>query len=132
MRDKYHLTKGWILKAESDLADARRTVASEGPFDTACFHSQQAAEKYLKAFLAYHGQPIPHTHDLEELARICSNLDATLGWDELNLEELTDYAVASRYDDEFWPERDVAKNALYRAEIVKRAILQRLPPEARP
>ncbi|MEW6107540.1 MAG: HEPN domain-containing protein, partial [Bacillota bacterium] len=44
-------------------------MASEGPYDTACFHCQQAAEKHLKAFLAYHERPIPHTHDLEELAR---------------------------------------------------------------
>lgn len=30
----------------------RRTVASECPYDTACFHAQQAMEKYLKEFLA--------------------------------------------------------------------------------
>lgn len=32
MKDKIVHTRGWFLKAESDLADARRTVASEGPY----------------------------------------------------------------------------------------------------
>ncbi len=132
MKDKNELAKGWVLKAESDLATARRMLASEGPFDTACFHCQQAIEKFLKAFLAFQGQQIPRTHDLEELARLCSLLDKTLKWDELNLEEVTDYAVAVRYDLEFWPERDVAQETLKKAEKVKEEILLRLPPEARP
>ncbi|MEW6275497.1 MAG: HEPN domain-containing protein [Bacillota bacterium] len=132
MKDKNELAKGWILKAESDLAAARRTLASEGPFDTACFHCQQAIEKFLKAFLAFQEQQIPRTHDLEELARLCSLLDETLNWDELNLEEVTDYAVAVRYDLEFWPEHDVAQETLKKAEKVKEEILLRLPPEAKP
>lgn len=49
MKDNAALAAGWIRKGDSDLADARRTVDSDGPYDTACFHAQQAAEKYLKA-----------------------------------------------------------------------------------
>ena len=60
MRDRQALARGWFLKADSDLADARPTVASEGPYDTACFHAQQAVEKYLKGFLASRGVEIPH------------------------------------------------------------------------
>jgi HEPN domain-containing protein len=59
MKDKNELAKGWVLKAESDLATTRRTLDSEGPFDTACFHCQQAIEKFLKAFLAFQEQQIP-------------------------------------------------------------------------
>jgi HEPN domain-containing protein len=55
MKDKNELAKGWIRKAESDLTSVRRTLASEGPFDTACFHCQQAIEKFFKAFLAFQG-----------------------------------------------------------------------------
>lgn len=47
MKDQRSLADGWFRKGDSDLADARRTLASEGPYDTACFHAQQAAEKYL-------------------------------------------------------------------------------------
>lgn len=76
MADRSSHARGWFLKAESDIAAARRVLDGEGPYDTACFHtqhagfalSQQAAEKYLKGFLALYDEPIPHTHDLEDLA----------------------------------------------------------------
>ena len=67
MKEELEEAQGWFHKAESDLATARRTAASEGPYDTACFHAQQAAEKYLKGFLIACGQGFPHTHDLENL-----------------------------------------------------------------
>jgi len=71
MKCKFDLANGWLKKGDSDLADVRRGLASEGPYDTACFHAQQAVEKYLKSLLAYHGTPIPLTHDVEELQRLC-------------------------------------------------------------
>lgn len=46
-----------------------RVWTSEGPYDTACFHAQQAVEKYLKGVLAWRGLEIPRTHVLEELQR---------------------------------------------------------------
>ena len=52
MPDRFELARGWFLKAESDLITARHMVESDGPYDTACFHAQQAAEKYLKGLLA--------------------------------------------------------------------------------
>jgi hypothetical protein len=33
-----------MQKGESDRLNADRTVQSPGPYDTACFHAQQAAE----------------------------------------------------------------------------------------
>jgi HEPN domain-containing protein len=45
MADRISHARGWLLKAESDLSAARRVLDGEGrPFDTACFHAQQAAE----------------------------------------------------------------------------------------
>ncbi len=53
MKDRSALARGSFRKADIDLADARRTTASEGPYDTTCFHAQQAVEKYLKGVLAW-------------------------------------------------------------------------------
>jgi len=40
----------WLRKAEADLAVAQRLLGDEDPFlNAVTFHSQQAAEKYLKA-----------------------------------------------------------------------------------
>jgi len=52
------LTVEWLRKAEGDCAPAgRETRARRHPnYDAACFHAQQAAEKYLKALLQEHGR----------------------------------------------------------------------------
>ena len=56
----------WIAKAEGDLATAQRELrARRAPnYDAVCFHSQQCAEKYLKAFLISEGIEPPRTHNL--------------------------------------------------------------------
>ena len=70
MRDKFDHARGWFLKAESDLNTAKRMLESAGPYDTACFHAQQVAEKYLKGLLAFMDQPIPRTHNLVRLSNL--------------------------------------------------------------
>jgi len=119
MKHKSDLAQGWLSKGDSDLLNAKRTVASEGPYDTGCFHAQQAAEKYLKAILAIHGMVIPRTHDLEELQLLCTEFVLDAGFSSLTLEELSDYAVSVRYDFEFWPDIKVAADALEIAEAVR-------------
>ncbi|WXG41970.1 MAG: HEPN domain-containing protein [Candidatus Freyarchaeum deiterrae] len=57
MKEKIDLVKFWIKKAENDLITAENllNILPEPPLDIICFHAQQCAEKYLKAFLIYHG-----------------------------------------------------------------------------
>jgi len=106
MKDKLDLARAWLDKADSDLNAARWITDGPGPFDTACFHAQQATEKTLNAFLAYNEGPIPRTHDLDELQRLCLEYHDVGKNSEVDLSQLTDYAIASRYDLEFWPELD--------------------------
>jgi SAM-dependent methyltransferase len=51
----------WVRKAEHDLEAASRIMAVEegSPFDTVCFHCQQAAGKYLKCLLTCSGIQAP-------------------------------------------------------------------------
>ena len=123
MPDSHDLAKGWLKKAHSDLLAASRTIDSEdGPFDTACFHAQQLAEKSLKAFLAYHGRKFPHTHNLEELYQLCADVRTELPFRMEQVSALTPYAVDIRYDFEFWPDRETAKEALESAGQVYRFV----------
>ncbi|MBL4759562.1 MAG: HEPN domain-containing protein [Mariprofundaceae bacterium] len=112
MKHKLDLVRGWLLKGDSDLLNAKRTVNSEGPYDTACFHAQQAVEKYLKAVLIYDDQLVPKTHDLEELQLLCESLVNNREFSDLELVELSDYAVSVRYDFEFWPDIEIVKEAV--------------------
>ena len=43
-----------LKKAANDLIAADAILSTERALDTACFHTQQAVEKSLKAILAYH------------------------------------------------------------------------------
>ena len=53
MSAEIEIARQWVAKAMSDLLNAdNNLVATRVPFDTICFHCQQAAEKLLKAFLA--------------------------------------------------------------------------------
>ena len=69
----------WLAKAENDLLNIENNVkASEIPWDTICFHAQQAAEKFLKAFMVFHGQRLVRTHDLVALLAACVPLNSSL------------------------------------------------------
>jgi len=67
MATEIDLARGWMQKGDSDSLDAERTTLYSGPYDTACFHTQQAVEKYLKAILALSGTPVPRMHDRADL-----------------------------------------------------------------
>lgn len=56
----------WIQRAESDLKTGLDESQSTNPaVATVCYLMQQAAEKYLKAYLAFHGATPPKTHNLD-------------------------------------------------------------------
>jgi HEPN domain-containing protein len=66
-------TLDWVRKAESDLAAARWLTDSDQPLpDQVGFFCEQAAEKYLKAFLIACGQAPPRTHDIDALVELCT------------------------------------------------------------
>jgi HEPN domain-containing protein len=72
--------RAWLAKASLDLKAAAHEIGapSEGLWGDVMFHAQQAAEKSMKAFLAWHDVPFRKTHNLEELGHQCVAVDATL------------------------------------------------------
>jgi len=95
--------------------------------DTACFHAQQAAEKYLKAYLTARSLAFPFVHNLEKLIEICSESDPDFSSVKSLGADLTPYAVELRYDDEFWPDITTVRHALDAALAIKEFVLMRLP-----
>jgi HEPN domain-containing protein len=132
MPDELRYARGWFLKAESDLVTAERMTESDGPYDTACFHAQQAAEKYLKGLLALHGQAFHPTHNLEELQQVGEGSVPRWPLTGMDLTELTSYAVQVRYDFDFWPDHGTALQALETVREVRRRVLAVVPEQARP
>lgn len=69
------------------------------PWTVVCFHAQQAAEKYLKAFLVSRGIRVERTHDLEFLLGECQKHEPGLVALLNDCQALSSYAVDSRYPD---------------------------------
>jgi HEPN domain-containing protein len=101
MKDRTDVVRGWLRKAASEFTSINATMAA-GSLDAACFHAQQAVEKYLKGFLAYHRQPFPFTHNLADLTELCAQIDAEFHSLTAAAAELTPYAVRLRYDESFF------------------------------
>lgn len=129
MKSKVDLVKGWLLKAESDLSNVRLCLANNQSLDTACFHAQQAAEKFIKAYLAEQEIEFPLIHNLEKLIELCATRDPSFQSIKTLGQELTPYAVALRYDSEFWPDLEITKQAYENSLKIKAFVLDRLPPE---
>jgi HEPN domain-containing protein len=121
-----------VRKAEHDLEAARRILAVEEgcPYDTACFHCQQAVEKYLKALLTSLAIQAPRTHDLEELAALLPP-ERALSVPLSELVGMTPYAVDVRYADD-WREPGVeqALQSQALAERTRQEVRLLLPAEA--
>jgi HEPN domain-containing protein len=126
-------TKSWLARAADDLEAAERLLKAPALFGAAVFHCQQAAEKALKGFLAWHDTPFRKTHDLEESGEACIAIDATLRETIERAIPLTEYAWKFRYPGEpEEPTREEAEDALAAARDVYAAIAALLPDEAKP
>lgn len=127
MKKRQDLVRSWIRKAESDLEALDLALSAEKALDAACFHAQQAAEKYLKAYLVWAKIEFPYVHDIIKLIHLCAKKDADFAELEDSAGQLTPYAVELRYDDEFWPDVTAVRNAREIALDVKSHVLAKLP-----
>ncbi len=93
--------------------------------DQVGFFCQQAAEKYLKAFLIALEQVPPRTHDVDVLVELCAAVDPALGQLQPVVEGLTEFAVIFRYPEE-WSDEASADRSMNQAEQVRRLVRQKL------
>lgn len=75
-KGKSEYISNWLFRANEDIEVIRSLVKTGAVYYTSsiCFHSQQASEKFLKAFLAYHDVDFPRTHDLDFLLLECQQI----------------------------------------------------------
>jgi len=125
-----NLVGQWARKADQDYRAAESLLEDDPPLAyPSCFHSQQAAEKYLKALLTWHGVEFPKTHSLGELLDLLATVDATLAAGLASATSLNPYGVEVRYPGDL-PEPDAAeaRAALGLAKKVRDAVKGSLPP----
>jgi HEPN domain-containing protein len=115
-----------LRKARSDEVAFDASLKA-GAFDAACFHAQQAVEKYLKAFLFHHDKEFPYTHNLAKLVEICASVEPSFRSLLDVVAPLTPYAVELKYDADFWPDREVTEEAGLAVSRVRDFVISLLP-----
>lgn len=110
----------WLEKAASDLRSSQKlTKDGDDTLDTAVYHTQQCAEKALKAYLVFKNQPVPRTHDLQKILELCAQLDYSFKILLNDVLDLLPFATYSRYpDDRFLIERQEAIEAIDKAKTI--------------
>ncbi len=90
------LLQQWLFKAEEDLGSAKLLLLGSF-YSTAIYHTQQAAEKALKAYCVYISIPIPRTHNLDALCQLCQSSDIDFANIYLYAIDLNGLDIAFRY-----------------------------------
>lgn len=126
-------SRRWIELALEDEKMAE-LAHKEKLYNQVCFHCQQGAEKFLKAFLLEKDGRFPKIHSLTELLVLASSRDQDL----INLKNdclyLDQFYVPTRYPDaplgnlpEGSPDQKDAKKSINILEQIKEVIRGKIP-----
>jgi HEPN domain-containing protein len=114
----------WLQFAKEDMLSAQ-ILLKERVYNQVCFHSQQAAEKILKAFLKSQKIIPPKIHSLLELLEMCKGKNNRFNLIQKGCEYLSRFYLPVRYPDalagtlpEGLPSREEAENSLGFAEEI--------------
>lgn len=118
--------EAWLEKAKHDIMSAQRLLEIEPRIlDTACFHCQQAIEKYLKAYLAFNERDIDRTHNIILLLSQCAEFDPVFA--TIDIGNLNAYAVQARYPDlAEMPELEEAERHYQLALLIRYLVMERI------
>ena len=88
-----------MSKAEGDYDVVSMLLRSRkrSRYDPICFHSQQCAEKYLKARLTEAGITFSKAHDLSILLNLCLPVEPLWAVEMPRMNILTGWAILARY-----------------------------------
>jgi len=114
------LAKEWLRYAKSDLNTAKHMFKDVRPKETeiSCYHTQQCAEKSLKAYLIAMEADLPYIHDLVELIKICIDHDTNFSAIQSYCVSLNPYGVQVRYPNELAVDDSIVEQAINYAEKI--------------
>lgn len=123
------LVKEWVKKADEDFGYASLSLDEEFEyFPQICWHFQQAAEKYLKAYIVAFDLDFKKIHDLLALLKICAVKELSFNSLSEDCKYLQKFYIEARYPvvwETKWTMQDavMAKEAAQRiAELVKKKV----------
>lgn len=120
--------ESWLARGDDDLVLVKLILEKgTGSPNLACFHAQQAAEKYLKGYLAHHDKHVRKIHDLPKLLGGCMQIDSSFKELREDAQYLTQFYIESRYPDDFIMfQLEDAEKAYGAATRVKEFVLEKI------
>ncbi len=118
----------WLSKADEDFGFASSVSEHSHYYAQICFHYQQSAEKYLKAFIVAHELEFQKIHDLYELLNVCRLKEPSLSEIEEDCVFLNRFYIDARYP-VHWPvnyTRDVVLDSQKAAKNISVAVRELL------
>lgn len=125
--------KVWLQKANTDLLATQLMLSQTNDklLEVSVYHSQQTAEKAIKAYLTFHKLRFAKTHIIADLLKIVEQQNTTLSEQLKSADQLSIYAIAFRYPEESEHQvtlnRQTAENAYILADWVLKEIQAQLP-----
>jgi len=125
--DKITESNKWIEFAENDYEAATLLEKAHKPLlEIICFHCQQSAEKYLKAYIIRNEGEIKRTHNLGEILKDCIKYDSNFESIKDSCIDLTDYAVETRYPYPFEIDITDMKKAISDMKNIRTFIIKKI------
>ena len=125
-KERIMVVEDWLQQAERDYKATLLLGADEdsGVFDQACFHCQQAVEKFLKALIISREGDFKKIHDLSELSKDVESLGVPIGsvLSNEDMKTLNPYYVGGRYPGDRALTYEDAQEATKIVEKVKRFV----------
>jgi HEPN domain-containing protein len=125
---QWDFVQQWLAKARQDLRAGEVILACDlEDYETAGFHAQQAAEKFIKAVLVRHQVEFPKTHNLAVLRQLVARVDRALAEHLAPADALTPFGVEFRYPGDLPPvSREQGADALRGAREARDMVLAHL------
>lgn len=117
----------WLKKAQEDELSTKVIIDEKGAPSTACFLSQQMAEKCLKALVIYHGKHFLKVHDLLQLESLLLNCEPEIKKIHQEAKKLNRLYIETRYPGDYpeftWKD---AKESFEAAAKIKNFVLSKI------
>ena len=95
---KWDFVQQWLNRACKDLAAGELLLKGAfEDYENVGFHAQQAAEKFIKAFLVCHQIEFSKTHNIALLTQLVASVEPELAKKLTGVDELTPYGVEFCY-----------------------------------
>jgi HEPN domain-containing protein len=117
----------WFMRGDDDIKTMEILLKENGTPNVICFHAQQAAEKYLKGYLAYHERHVRKIHDVTALLDACVEIDSTFESLRDDTRFLGAFYVESRYPDDYVEFSKIDAEQAYKAATrIKNFVLEKI------